>query len=87
MLSEAKVQKGGTVKINYDAPNSYSQLVAACVSSKDIYYIQVFNVGQSAVSFGKKAKARATRAVDESELPNAADIKLEYKNSAGRAQR
>ena len=81
VLSEAKVQKGGTVKINYDAPNSYSQLVAACVSSKDIYYIQVFNVGQSAVSFGKKAKARATRAVDESELPNAADIKLEYKNS------
>lgn len=35
----------------YSTSNYYKQLVAACVDSKGVYYIQVFNVGQSAVSF------------------------------------
>ena len=76
VLAEANIKKGGTVTLNYDAPNTSSQLVAACVSSQGVYYIQVFKIGQSKVSFiNAKAKSRATRA-SGSEAPNITSIVL-----------
>ena len=75
VLAEANVKKGGTVTLNYDAPNTYDKLVAACVSSNGVYYIQVFKVGQSKVSFINAAKSRTTRAL-ASEAPTFTSITL-----------
>lgn len=78
MLNQMDVKKGSQVTLNYDAPNTYKELVAACVSSTGQYYIQVFNVGDQNVSFDAAAKAR-TRGEDGSttiDLPNPEYIKL-----------
>lgn len=75
VLAEANVKKGGTVTLKYDAPNTFDKLVAACVSSQGVYYIQVFRIGQSKVSFINAAKSRTTRA-SGSEAPTFTTIKL-----------
>lgn len=74
VLNETDVKKGDKVTINYDAPKTSTQLVAACVSSKGAYYIQVFKPGDEEVSF-THAKSRLTRA-SGSEAPNITSIKL-----------
>ena len=78
ILNEAEVKKGETVTLAYDAPKAATELVAACVSSKGAYYIQVFDVGQSQVSFS--AASRVTRGVarraNGSEAPTFTSIKL-----------
>ena len=51
VLNEIAAKNGETVELYYDAPADYEQLIAACVNDKNVYYIQVFNVGQKAVSF------------------------------------
>lgn len=40
VLAEADAQQGQTVTLNYQAPNVYEKLVAACVDNKGHYYIQ-----------------------------------------------
>ena len=78
ILNEAEVKKGETVTLAYDVPKAATELVAACVSSKGAYYIQVFDVGQSQVSFS--AASRVTRGVarraNGSEAPTFTSIKL-----------
>ena len=74
ILNEAQVQKGGTVNLTYSIPNVYKQLVAACIDSKGVYFIQVFNVGQQSVSF-PQASASSRRA-QKSEVPTFEKIKL-----------
>lgn len=74
VLNETEAKNGQTVTLSYDAPNIYKQLVAACVNSKGVYYIQVFNVGDSQVSFAS-ANSRVTRAT-ASEVPSLSGIKL-----------
>ena len=64
VLNETEVSKGQTVSLIYDAPNTYTQLIAACIDSKGVYYIMPFNVGDHSVSFsalasGKRAARRA----------------------------
>ena len=43
VLTEAEVTNGQTVTLKYDAPKTYSRLIAACVNSKGNYYIKGFN--------------------------------------------
>ena len=74
VLNEAQVQKGATVKLTYSIPNIYKQLIAACIDSKGVYFIQVFNVGQESVSF-PQANASSRRAA-KSEAPTFDKIKL-----------
>ena len=74
VLNEATAKKGDKVTIKYDAPKTSTQLVAACVSSKGAYYIQVFKPGDAEVNF-VQAKSRVTRA-SGSEAPNITSIKL-----------
>ena len=74
VLNEAQVQKGGTVTLTYSTPNIYEKLIAACVDSKGVYFIQVFNVGQQSVSF-PQANASSRRAA-KSEVPTFEKIKL-----------
>ncbi len=51
VLSESRATNGQSVVLTYDAPNNYTELVAACVSSDGEYYITTFVPGASAVSF------------------------------------
>ena len=44
VLAEATATNGQTVTLNYDAPNVYKQLFAACINNKGVYHIQVFDV-------------------------------------------
>ena len=74
VLNEARAQKGQVVTLTYDAPNTCKELVAACVSDKGVYYIQVFNIDESSVSFAKSSKAR-TRG-GSNDIPTFTSIKL-----------
>lgn len=62
VLSEAEVTKGETIDLRFDAPSIYTQLVAACVDSKGIYYIMPFAIGQQSISFKSAATRAANRA-------------------------
>lgn len=88
ILNEVEVKKGETVTLVYDAPKTATELVAACVSSKGAYYIQVFNVGQLKVNFS--AATRATRGVTRangSEAPTFTSIKLRAPQQSFNAMR
>ena len=80
VLNEKKVSKGDKVTLLYDAPNIYNELIAACVDSKGEYYVKVFSLNDTKVSFASAAKAR-TRVTTDSELPSASGIRLDYSNS------
>ena len=61
ILNSIDCHKGDVVTLRYETPIDLTQLVAACVSNKGIYYIKVFNVGDSNVSFSStKALTRAS---------------------------
>ena len=82
VLTEAEVTNGQTVTLTYDAPKTYTRLIAACVSSKGEYYIKGFNTTDSEVSFMNSASTRAvgeTRAA--ANLPNIDEIELKYSDS------
>ena len=87
VLSEAKVKKGDQVSLTYSAPNVYQQLVAACVDSKGVYYIQVFNVGQTNVSFAQAEKSNSPRRAQKIEAPDFTSIKLNAPQKSLNAQR
>ena len=76
VLAEATAKKGATIPLKYDAPNAYKQLVAACVDSKGVYYIQVFNVGETSVSFAQTTKASSPRRALANEAPDFTSLKL-----------
>ena len=76
VLAEATAKKGATIPLKYDAPNAYKQLVAACVDSKGVYYIQVFNVGETSVSFAQAKQSNSARRALASDAPDFTSIKL-----------
>ena len=81
VVAEANVQKGETVTLDYDAPNVYNRLIAACVDSKGHYYIQGFNIGQEKVSFKSGATTRAASARRASSDIDLSTIELKFNNS------
>ena len=85
VLAEAKVAKGETVTLCYDAPSVYSRVFAACVNSKGVYYAKGMDVTESKVSFkGGISNGAASRAVSRAESGNWPDytkMKLELKNT------
>lgn len=82
VLNEATVSKGQSVTITYDCPSEYTDLVAACVDSKGIYYVAGFKAGDSSVKFTDVAKARTRAVYDLPDLPAANGLMIKYKNSA-----
>ena len=81
VLNEATASKGQTVTLTYDCPAEYTELVAACVDSKGVYYIAGFKAGDAQVTFQTAAKARTRAAYDLPTLPEPAGLKMKYKNS------
>jgi hypothetical protein len=61
VLAEANASNGQTVTLNYDAPNVYKQLFAACINNKGVYHIQVFDLNQSSVKFANTTASAAPR--------------------------
>lgn len=82
VLNEATVSKGQSVSITYDCPSEYTDLVAACVDSKGIYYVAGFKAGDSSVRFTDVAKARTRAAYDLPAFPAISGLKMKYRNSA-----
>lgn len=87
VLGEAKAKKNETVSLTYSAPNIYKKLVAACIDSKGVYYIQVFNVGETKVSFVENKKSNSLRRAFGSEAPDFTSIKLKAPQKSLNAQR
>lgn len=81
VLNEVSTSKGNTVSVTYDCPSEYTELVAACVDSKGIYYVAGFKVGDSSVNFQKAAQARTRAAYSLPEFPAVSGLKMKYKNS------
>jgi hypothetical protein len=81
VLNEATTSKGQTVSISYDCPSEYTELVAACVDSKGVYYVTGFKVGDSSVNFHKAAQARTRAVYDLPDLPAVSGLKMKYRNS------
>lgn len=65
IMNSADCKKGDAVTLTYEAPGTTAELVAACVSSKGVYYIKVFQVGESSLSFTSSAKALTRAASDD----------------------
>lgn len=83
VLNEVKVTKGQTVQLNFDAPNVYTRLIAACVSSKGVYFTKGFNIGEQNVSFERSAKKAARKAPSASYgFPALTDITLDIAQSS-----
>ena len=82
VLNEATVSKGQSVTITYDCPSEYTDLVAACVDSKGIYYVAGFKAGDNSVKFADVAKARTRAAYDLPAFPATSGLKMKYRNSA-----
>ena len=80
VLNEATVSKGQSISITYDCPSEYTDLVAACVDSKGIYYVAGFKAGDAQVNF-QEAKASTRAAYDLPDLPAASGLKIKYRNS------
>ena len=81
VLNEATTSKGQSVSLTYDCPVEYTELVAACVDSKGVYYVAGFKAGDAQVNFQKAAQARTRAAYTLPTPPTAANLKMQYANS------
>ena len=84
VLAETEASQGETVTLSYDAPRSYTRLIAACVDANGKYYIKGFNVEDENVSFTSSTPATTrglgiTRA--SSSLPDLSNAKLDFNSS------
>lgn len=80
VVEEAEVQKGQTVTLNYDVPNSYTRLIAACIDNEGHYHVKGFNIGDEKVSFKSGATTRAAHRAGSSDIDLSA-IELKFDNS------
>ena len=87
VLSEKAATNGQTVTLSYDAPNAYSQLIAACVNSKGNYYIQVFDANAPKTVSFTQTKASAPRRASASDVPSFTTLKLGKPRKSLNAQR
>ncbi|ADE81035.1 hypothetical protein PRU_1398 [Xylanibacter ruminicola 23] len=81
VLNEATTSKGQSVSLTYDCPAEYTELVAACVDSKGVYYVTGFKAGDAQVNFQNAAQTRTRAAYDLPDMPDAGNLKMKYKNS------
>lgn len=87
VLAEANVKNGESVTLSYDAPNVYSQLMAACVNKDGIYYQTVFNIGQTRVNFASSAPSQVARRASADDAPSFKTLKLKKPRQSFNAQR
>lgn len=84
VLNEQEAKFGDVLTMNYDAPNAYNRLFAACVSSDGEYYVQVFTPGTEYVYFtNNRSRTRAAA----SDVPSFTTLKLKEPRPSFNAQR
>ncbi|MCR4602703.1 MAG: LruC domain-containing protein [Prevotella sp.] len=83
VLNEAKVTKGQTVTLVFDAPSTMTRLIAACVNKEGAYRFKGFDIGQSEISFQKATtRAASTRASEgDYNFPAVSNFYLPLKES------
>ncbi|MDO4985857.1 MAG: hypothetical protein Q4E48_09190 [Prevotella sp.] len=81
VLNETTTSKGQSVSLTYDCPADYTELIAACVDSKGVYYVAAFKAGDAQVNFQKAAQARTRAAYTLDNLPDASGLQMKYRNS------
>ena len=81
VLNEASAKNGQTVSITFDCPSEYTELVAACVDSKGVYYVAGFKAGESSVNFTKTARASTRAEYTLPEFPSKDGLTMKYNNS------
>ncbi len=82
VLNEANAVSGQTVTLNYEAPNVYTRLVAACVNSDGVYYVKGFKTSDQTVSFQSTTRSAGRRAAaDTYNFPALSNFWLPYDNS------
>ena len=87
VLAEANVKNGESVTLSYDAPNVYSQLMAACVNKDGIYYQTVFNIGKTIVNFASNTSSQVARRASADDVPTFTTLKLKKPRQSFNAQR
>ena len=87
VLAEANVKKGESVTLSYDAPNVYSQLMAACVNKNGVYYQKVFNIGETNVRFTSNTSSQVARRASADDVPTFTTLKLKKPRQSFNAQR
>ena len=58
ILASKECMAGQQVTLTYEAPDYLAELVPACVNDKGVYYIKIFDINQTSVSFKESANAR-----------------------------
>ena len=66
ILVSKDCKAGQQVTLNYEAPDYLTELVAACVDDKGVYYIKVFDIDKSSVDFQEGSNARHRASVFDS---------------------
>lgn len=87
VLAEANVKNGESVTLSYDAPNVYSQLMAACVNKNGVYYQKVFNIGETNVRFTSNTSSQVARRASADDVPTFTTLKLKKPRQSFNAQR
>ena len=85
VLNSYECRNGDKVNLSYEAPEDLTELVAACVNSRGVYYVKVFEVGDQSVSF--KASSQARTRADETHYPGEGAIILGSPIQSYNAQR
>ena len=79
ILAEVDATQGQTVTLTYDAPKTYTRLIAACVSSKGEYYIKGFDVGTTQLSFIQMGTRSV--GVDSNDYPDLTKVQISFTNT------
>ena len=87
VLAEANVKNGESVTLSYDAPNVYSQLMAACVNKDGVYYQKVFHIGETNVRFTSNTSSQVARRASANDAPSFTTLKLKKPRQSFNAQR
>ncbi len=81
VLSEASVAKGETVSLTFDAPQSATRLIAACVNSEGVYFTKGFDVSSSTISFQSSSRAATRASADSYNFPDKSKFYIDTQNS------
>lgn len=70
VLNSMECQPGQQVTLTYEAPDYLTELMAACVNDKGVYYVKVFDINSQAVNFQATSNGVRKRAASAGGFPS-----------------
>ena len=70
VLNSMECQPGQQVTLTYEAPDYLTELMAACVNDKGVYYVKVFDINSQAVDFQTTSNGVRNRAASAGGFPS-----------------